>query len=205
MCTSTPRHTRPSPSPTPMQDLHAFHLMLGRPLLPLGGHQHPHAKAPVSFVSLLPHVSWLHRSVTCSSSKREEGVLDSDAEAEARRSSNRSASTSTENGSNRGAGEGASAAASDLLLRLSLYRPVGPTDRRWQLAKVCPYSQSAFEAAAQAAAERPGEVLGPLSDQQLAYVAAGYASAQHPHPGLLQAIGDGIVDRMRARAQEASF
>ena len=69
------------------------------------------------------------------------------------------------------------------------------------MSRVCPYGPSAYEAAAATAASYPSAVLRPLSLQQLAYVAAGFASAQHPpHAGFLTAVGDEVVKRMAERA-----
>ena len=75
--------------------------------------------------------------------------------------------------------------------------------RRWQLSRVCPYDPIAYEAAAAAAASHPSAILRPLSLQQLAYVATGFASAQHPpHAGFLTAVGDEVVKRMAERATQ---
>lgn len=68
-------------------------------------------------------------------------------------------------------------------VRLATYRPQQLVERRWQLPQACPYSPDLFQQAADAAAAQPRAVLGGLSDQQLAYVAAAYAAAQHPHAG----------------------
>jgi hypothetical protein len=49
--------------------------------------------------------------------------------------------------------------------------------------------------------DRP-EVLGALNLQELVYVSAGYATAQHLHDSLMAAIGDEISRRMVQRATE---
>ncbi len=97
-----------------------------------------------------------------------------------------------------------------LLAALSRYRPqAGPSERRWQLSRACPYDAERYRAAAAAAAASPGAVLGGLGPQQLAYAAAGYATAQLPgEPALvarlLMAIGDAIVDRMAEWARRTA-
>ena len=74
--------------------------------------------------------------------------------------------------------------------------------RRWQLSRTCPYDSTSFEHAASVAAGHPGDTLGTLNLQGLIFVAAGYATAQHLHAGLLEAIGDEISNRMLLRATQ---
>ncbi|KAG1680833.1 hypothetical protein FOA52_008166 [Chlamydomonas sp. UWO 241] len=94
----------------------------------------------------------------------------------------------------------AAAAAETLLLRLSRFRPTGPTDRRWQLLSVAAYDAATFQATGDAAAAAPAALLSPLTVQQLAYVAAAYAAASHPHDALMAALGDAVVEKLRERA-----